>query len=165
MRRGLTMVETLVSLGILSALLLVVAAWTRVASQAGGAAAATGHWEFAATAVLDLIHLDLASGDTVPARTRRRDAEELVTVEDDALRIRTRSTGTGDARGPAIHSYVLRSGLLQREQRAFDGSHQQRPLLEKVSAWICEIDEEQRLLSIAITTHDGTLVRRIFEVP
>ena len=165
MRRGLTMVETLVSLGILSALLLVVAAWTRVATQASAAAAATGHWELAAEAVLDLIHVDLESGDAVPARPGRGQPDQRVAVEDGALRIRTRSTGTGDARGSAIHSYILRSGTLRREQRADDGNHRERPLLDDVSAWTCEIDKEERLLSIAITTHAGTLVRRIFRLP
>ncbi len=165
MRRGLTMVETLVSLGILSALLLVVAAWTRVATQAGAAAAAMGHWELAAEAVLDLIHVDLKSGDAVPARPRRGQPDERVAVEDGALRIRTRSTGIGDARGSAIHSYILRSGTLRREQRADDVNHRERPLLDEVSAWTCEIDEDQRLLAITITTHEGTLVRRIFRLP
>ena len=126
---------------------------------------ATGHWALAAEAVLDLIHVDLESGDTVQAGPGRGQPDERVAVEDGALRIRTRSTGTGDARGSAIHRFILRSGTLRRQQRADDVDHRERPLLDEVSTWTCEIDEQERLLSIAISTHTGALVERSFRLP
>lgn len=164
MRRGLTMVEMLVSLSILSALLLVVAAWTRVATQAGGEAAGSARWALAAEAVMDLIQVDLASGDVEPAGRRRGRADERVAVEDGALRIRTRSTVTGDAEGSAVYSYALRSGTLRRARRA-DGAARERPLIDEVGDWTCEIDVQERLLSVAITAREGAVVRRSFHLP
>lgn len=99
-RRGLTLVEVLASLALLSA--IAAAALAVVQSSSRTAATTTKHiaWDHAADAVIASIAADLAAGDFDPIGDRAR-ADPRVRIQDDggrrALSIRTRGPA-GDVR-------------------------------------------------------------------
>ncbi len=84
-QEGLTLIELLATLGLLSALSLAALSWTQVAGQAVRSAAPS-RWETAVNAVFRRIHDDLVTGDF------HRDSDGgKVNLSEKRVRIRTRS--------------------------------------------------------------------------
>ena len=164
MRRGLTMLELLVAVGLLSALLLATASWTRVAARSSTSTAEPMRWRVAAEAVLSLIHDDLATGDFANVGRRGRNQAPRVEVTYGTLRINTRSVAPGDVIGSVTNRYTLDSfsGELQLDQRTRLGRRSARLLLDGVSKWKCELDEEKDILTISIVSNDATGVGRSY---
>ena len=177
MRRGLTMVELLLAVSLLTPITLAIAAWTQVAARASAVAAEPMRWRAAAEAALQLIHDDLVTGDFAggfsgPQSGGRSDQKPRVEVVDGTLRIRTRATpgswtAPGGVTGPATHSYIFDafSGELRLRQRTAHGEQRTRPLLDRVRQWQCEIDQEHNLLTIVITSIQGRNVARSYVLP
>ncbi len=168
MRRGLTMLELLLALSLLSAIMLATASWTQVAARASADAIYPVRWRAAAEAVLQLIHDDLVTGDFTDTQRGRRNQNARVEVVDGAIRIRTRAVGnTGDVTGLAIHRYAFDafSGQLQLDQRTVTGERYTRPLLDHVQEWQCVIDEEQNLLTVTITSSEESVIARSYILP
>ncbi|MCH8151425.1 MAG: hypothetical protein IH830_03515 [Planctomycetes bacterium] len=195
MRRGLTMIELLLAVSLLTPITLAIAAWTQVAARASASAAEPMRWRAAAEAALQLIHDDLVTGDFSGDFSSgfsgaqiggRSDQKPRVEVVDGMLRIRTRATpgswtapppapGTvtpgrvtpGSVTGPATHRYIFDafSGELRLQQRSAHGEQCTRPLLDRVRQWQCEIDHEHNLLTIAITSIQGPDVARSYVLP
>ncbi len=161
MTRGLTIVEMLVALGLLSALMLSLAAWTRVAGGMSAGSVEAVRWRQAAETVFVLVHDDLAAGDLTE--------EDRVEVKDGVLEISTRPTSVGDfrERGPVRHRYVRDAfcGRLDREGRTDREERRTRPLIDDVSKWVCEIDEEHSILRVTITSVTGTTLTRSYPLP
>ncbi len=167
MRRGLTMVELLLAVSLLTPITLAIAAWTQVAARASASAAEPMRWQAAASAVLQLIHDDLIIGDFAEGPTDRSSQQSHVEVVDGALHIRTRTVGSEVIIGPSLHRYILDafSGQLRLGQQTLDGKLSTRPLLDRVQEWQCIIDEEQDLLIATITSRDGSVVTRSYLLP
>ncbi len=160
--RGTTMLELLVALVLLSALVFTLAAWTRVAGGLSAGSVETVRWRHAAEAVLSLVHDDLSAGDLKE--------EERVEVKDTVLEISTRPTSIRDFRGPVRHRYVLDafSGRLALETVTDRNERRTRPLIDGVGTWLCEIDEEQSVLLVRITSVGGvggTTLTRSYPLP
>ena len=132
MRRGLTMVELLLAVSLLTPITLAIAAWTQVAARASASAAEPMRWRAAAEAALQLIHDDLVTGDFAEGPTDPSSHESHVEVDDGSLRIRTRAVGSEVIIGPSLHRYILDalSGELRLRQRTLDGKLSTRPLLD-----------------------------------
>lgn len=179
MRRGLTMVELLLAVSLLTPITLAIAAWTQVAARASASAAEPMRWRAAAEAALQLIHDDLVTGDFSGGPTDRSSQQSRVEVVDGMLRIRTRATPgswtapapgrvtPGSVTGPATHRYIFDafSGELRLRQRTAHGAQSIRTLLDRVRQWQCEIDHEHNLLTIAITSIRGPAVARSYVLP
>ena len=168
MRRGLTMVELLVALSLLSAVMLAVASWTQVTARASADAAEPVRWRAAAENVLRLIHDDLVTGDFAgdsSAEGRGRTPSPRVEVFVGELRLRTRAAGAGaGAIGPVTRRYAFDalSDELRLHQATAQGISTTRLLLDRVEEWQCSIDEEEKLLTVGITSSDGTVVTRSY---
>ncbi|MCH8342417.1 MAG: hypothetical protein IH983_00330 [Planctomycetes bacterium] len=176
MRRGLTMIELLLAVSLLTPITLAIAAWTQVAARASASAAEPMRWRAAAEAALQLIHDDLVTGDFAEGPTDSSSQESRVEVVDGMLRIRTRATpgswtapapAPGTVTGPATHHYIFDafSGELRLRQRSAHGAQSTRPLLDRVRQWRCEIDHEHNLLTIAVTSIQGRNVARSYVLP
>ncbi len=162
--RGMTMLELLMALAILSALVLTLAAWTRVAGDLSAASAAEMRWRHAAEAVLALVHDDLAAGDLQGDQDQER-----VEIKDTVLRISTRPTTEGDIRGRGLvrHRYLLDplSARLALESMTDRDERRTRPLIDGVGGWVCEIDEERSVLRVTIESVEGTALTRSYHLP
>ena len=162
MRRGLTMVELLVSLALLGSLMVAVSAWVAAATGAVVASAGPLRWQAAADRVHRRIHEDLLIGDETSGETRVR-------VVNGELEIRTRATGFGEPLGPVAHVYRLhrgaQRGLFKVEERSADGKRVRRRLLEGVAEFRCEIDEDGRTLSVTIEPAGGEARKWRFDLP
>ena len=166
MRRGLTMIEVLVALGLLSALVLTLTSWIQTTARAA-ALAEPVRWRVAAEAVLQLIHDDLMTGDFLSEQQRRRRRHPRVMVENGSLRIDTRGVQGGDEIGATVHRYkldALRSEL-GRTNEPKRGRHTTRLLLDDVRNWNCRIDEERTMLTVIITSDAGQSIQRSYLRP
>ena len=166
MRRGLTMIEVLVALGLLSALVLTLTSWIQTTARAGTLAEPM-RWRVATEAVLQLIHDDLMTGDFLSEQPRRRRRQPRVIVEDGSLRIRTRAVQGGDEIGPTVHRYELDALTreLGRSNEPKRGRHTTRLLLDDVRNWSCRIDEERTMLIVSITSDTGQSIQRSYLRP
>lgn len=167
MRRGLTMVELLLALSLLTGIMVAIASWTQVTARASTAVAGPLHWRSAARAVLQLIHDDLVSGDFGEPKGRRPNQKARVEVVGDVLRIRTRLVGLRDHAGPVAHEYRFEasSGEVRLGQRSGQGRSSTRLLLDQVHAWQATFDDENRVLTVTITSTGGTTAKRSYILP
>lgn len=158
-RRGLTMVELLLALALLAGLMVAVASWTQIAGLSGSELARPMRWRVAAEAVLQLIHDDLVTGDFADEEAA---SSPRVRVADDALSIDSREASIG----PVVCQYVLDtySGRLLRRLPG-SGHRSDRVLIDEVTRFACEIDEEQTELHIEIASRDGDAVSRRYLLP
>ncbi len=158
--RGLTMVELLVALALLSAITLGVSSWVSATARASTTVAEPVRWASAAEAALERIHDDVMVGDfdesDESAENRR------VQVDGDILRIRTRSSWINDVSGVVIHEYVLDriSSELQLVQRADGGKEHRHLLVEQVDSWSAQLDEETSVLVVTIVSANGVTRER-----
>lgn len=165
-RRGLTMIEVLVALGLLSALMLTVTSWIQTTVRATTLAEPM-RWRVAAQAVLQLIHDDLMTGDILTEQQRRGSQQPRVSVQNDSLRIHTRAVQDDDATGPTIHRYELDTFTdeLGRTNEPKRGRHATRLLLDDVAQFNCYIDEKRTMLAVSITSDSGQSIQRSFLLP
>ncbi len=165
-RRGLTMIEVLVALGLLSALMLTVTSWIQTTVRASTLAEPM-RWRVAAEAVLRLIHDDLMTGDFEAEQQRRRNRQPRVMVENGSLRIVTRASSSGGGGGETVHHYALDAftGELTRTHGPKLGRKTTRLLLGKVDAWLCAQDEQRTVLTVSITSDAGQSIQRSFLLP
>lgn len=165
-RRGLTMVEILVALGLLSALMLTVTSWIQTTARAS-ALAEPMRWRIAAQAVLQLIHDDLMTGDFEAGQQRRRSRQPRVMVESDSLRIDTRTGQAGEETGPTTHHYELDtfSDELAMTSEPKRARHTTRLLLDDVDRFTYHIDEERTMLTVSITSSSDQSIRRSYLLP
>src|SRR5262245_41706525 len=102
MRRALTMIEPLLALSLLSMLMLAIASWHQTSERASSSVPGPVQWRTAATAVLQLVHDDVISGDFKSKDKgkggRQPDLSRFV-ISSESLEIVTRD------RGEAKHRY------------------------------------------------------------
>ena len=160
MRRGLTMIELLLSLSLLSLIALAVASWTHVAADAAAGVSQPRRWLTAAEAVLQLIHDDVAGSAGGQSR------EPPVRAADGALEIQTRSTAPGELVGAVTsrYSHEPASGRLVLRQRTPDGRESTRLLLDRVEQWQVGIDKEKSTLNVRIASQERQ-ASRSFALP
>ena len=158
-QQGMTLVEVLVSLGLLSAVMLGVVSWTQVSGRELAAAVEPARWERAAAAVLQSIQDDLLIGDfqAEGAETPR------VRIDEGQLVIPTRR-GSHPG-GPLVREYAFDRAagtLVATERTRVERRPDQtaaRLLLGDVADWRCSLEDEVLRVEILSTTGKW-LVRR-----
>ena len=96
MRRGLTLLELVVSIGLLVALMSVVAGWIGIAAEATSGAGESTTWSNRARTVLRLIHDDIQTFDITERMPQREDIHSArIHVANQSLTITTREPATG----------------------------------------------------------------------
>lgn len=162
MRRGLTMLELLFSLALLTVVMLTAGSWIRLVSATGTLVAGPARWEAAAHAALQLVEDDILVADFhVPGR------DALVEVAAGGLILRTRLACAGDPSGLLQHRYSLDPGqdALRLEERTSTNSVHTRRLLNDVASWSCQHDKDRNVLSITIVSNDGVTVSKRYRLP
>ena len=159
MKRGLTLIELLVALSLLSLIVLASSAWIRITAGSAAQESTLVHQSTAAQAVLRLIHSDLITGDF----NRAENADPRVRIEGNRLQIDTRVPETG----LITHSYRYdpSSGHLLREAHSPHTLQSPRPLLEGVTNWTCTLAEDDSLLTVALTFADKKITQQSFTIP
>jgi prepilin-type N-terminal cleavage/methylation domain-containing protein len=170
MRRGLTMLELLISLALLALMLGVVMTWTRTAANAS-VLIQPARLRHAAQAVFDLIQQDLLVGDFPTESQRQRSqgpsGQDRIEIADGAL-LRVRTRGCTPASGGAVtHEY--RFDPQRRELSLVGIDHQghraePRLLVDGIDQWTCDLDDEHFTLTITIITADGVEHTRRFKL-
>ena len=161
MRRGLTMVETLLALSLLAVVMVAVISWIGVTARTGALAAEPARWRAAADAILSLVADDVTTGDFGSQAPRR-----TVQVIGRVLEIHTRRRGAAPA-GSIVRRYRLdeRIGELQVQDRSQSGRRTTRTVLTGVDEWTCAIDDERRVLSVTIASDRGWSTTGRFPLP
>lgn len=167
MKRGLTMIELLVSLSIFSGVMLGVVSWIETSTRTSSLVEPL-RWQVAAEAVLQLIHDDLIIGDFPTDRERRRrNTPPQVTVSNNVLEIQTRSQAPGQSASSATHRYSIDrlAGTLMRSAQYPRGRRDKRLLLDNVSQWSCTINDEAQTLRVSITSENNQITIRSYRLP
>src|SRR5262245_45979586 len=101
--RGLTLIEILVAVGLMSLVMIAAASWIQTTTRASSEFATPARWEVAAQAVLALIHDDICTGDFESHRQAKDGIRlERARVNDGRLSIMTRGHGE-----PCTHEFTL----------------------------------------------------------
>lgn len=158
-QQGMTLVEVLVSLGLLSAVMLAVVSWTQVSGRELALAIEPARWERAAAAVLQSIQDDLLIGDF------QGNGEQSPRVRIDAGQLVIPTRRGSYPGGPLVREYAIdrAAGTLIATERT---SVERRPdhtkarlLLGDVADWRCSLEGE--ILRVEIVSIAGRrLVRR-----
>lgn len=164
-RRGMTIIETLASLGLLSALIVVCVGWMTTTLSRQDHAAEEARWHRSAQSVLDLIGHDLFNHDALDPAHRGRTPRVL--VEADTLHIRTRDRGRlGTARFMLdTNGDLVRLGPDHSSGAQYGSTRV--PLLGGLAGWTASIDEpgEDRVLPVlhvALESDRGWAARRAY---
>lgn len=160
MRHGLTLIETVLTIGLLATLAVALSSWLAVTSRSYAGHARSIEWRAAAESVLGVIAEDVAIRDLVP------DQRDRVEVHGGLLRIRTRSRGPADDRGEAIHEYELNPALGELRMSVRGSAHDRAEhlLADHVAGVEWDLDEDRRLLSVVISSGDGEQVARVYRL-
>jgi prepilin-type N-terminal cleavage/methylation domain-containing protein len=152
MRRGLTIIETLAALALLSGLAVAGTAWMALSMRAAEDVGADVRWRAAANATLQLIHDDLRKGAVL--------GRPPVRVQADRLFIPTRHEGR-----PVEREYALdtSAGKLLITDRDVTGSLSRRVLLGDVTRLDLGLDRASGALLVRIHSKDS--VQRRFLIP
>ncbi len=170
-RRGMTILELLLALALLGVLCALLTSWLVTVSRLSAEHGPRMEWRSAAARVLDGIADDLTCADFEIADRRLKILPRVEVLEPSRLRIRTRSTTTqppGNP-GPATHEFrfdrIAETVSVTITSTSRSTSPEVRRLLSSVADWQVELDEEQRVLSVTIVSHQGDTSNRRFTWP
>lgn len=167
-RRGLTIVELLLALALLSGLAAAAVAWTTSSVASGRALQARARWETAAAATLDMLGEDLSSGDVSGRRLDRDGVPDWIVVEQDRFAIQIRfAPYSGQER--VRYELDPETGVLSRSFLA-DGVERGRPRVllgdvARIASRIrASIPEERRpaSLNVELTARSGWTRGRVY---
>jgi prepilin-type N-terminal cleavage/methylation domain-containing protein len=158
MTRGMTLIEVLISLALLTAVVSAAAAWTTIVGHATSTTLEPSRWRSAARNALQLIHDDILTGDFEPPKQPRENADPTVTTEDGTLSIRSRIASPD---GVAKMRHYRLDAMTQTLTTTIETDLQeQRRLMTGVDEFSCAIDDEHTLLAVTIaSTQFGSLSR------
>ncbi|MFG0243481.1 MAG: prepilin-type N-terminal cleavage/methylation domain-containing protein [Phycisphaerales bacterium JB054] len=171
MRHGMTMVELLLALALLSGLALACVSWTATASRALATEGGRASWRAAAERSLDLVDGAFAVED-VGLRTGggRRERGPRVEIGDGWITVGTRAAVPGDKPLVAVAIQlrvadgVLRAAWLDHEGRELAS----RPLLGDITALDVasqELEDRRVLLTLRLVHRAGASVERTWRLP
>lgn len=164
MKRGLTLIELLLALSLLSAVMVAGAEMIATAARVQSAVITPLQWEAAAGAALQLIHDDILTGDfAAESQPRRRKTEPAVQILEGKLHILTRSPAQGEAR----HVFRLdsRTSTLRLMIDGKAKHNMATPLLDHIKTFECELNRERSLLTVTLSSTDGQHVSRRYRTP
>lgn len=185
--RGMTLVEVVLALALLSTLAVAAMSWATVSARIARTVDDRTDRESAARNVLRLIGDDLRTFDREedPARARsqaRRSREarsDRVRIEGSALVVRTRDPGASGITVEHRYGFDASTGTLRLAgpygsslhtrpsgpERLTSGGGHGRELMGGVASFECSIDEQIRTLTVAIDIDGGGRVSRSFLLP
>jgi prepilin-type N-terminal cleavage/methylation domain-containing protein len=149
--RGMTMLEVLLALTLLSTVSVAVATWLEISGRMSRDVDGQVAWERSAAAALRQIESDLLVGDL-----RQREDEPRVEVIPRGVRIRTRATGIGSV----TREYVLEPEESRLVRRDASSRSEERLLLVGVEAIACGWDEAEEILSVELVSDRGRTMGR-----
>lgn len=157
MKRGLTMVELLLALILLSAVMTGAATWMQLAARSAASSAQSCRAANTAQAAMRLVQLDLTQGDFQLAG-HAESSPPRVQCELHNLKIKTRAL----AGGPATHEFRFDegNGELTLIEHVPSTSHAREPrvLLRHVQAFDCRLESDVRELSVSLLVKDTQAV-------
>jgi len=167
MNRGMTMVELLLALALLSGLMLACVSWTTAASRALATEGGRASWRAAAERAVELVDETLAVEDA--GLRARGDRGPRVALGDMSIDVRTRAAVMADR--PAVAAAmrlrltdgVLRADWLDAEGRVLAS----RPLLGEVAALEVdtqELEDRRVLLTLRLVHSAGASVERAWHL-
>jgi prepilin-type N-terminal cleavage/methylation domain-containing protein len=159
-RRGLTLLEVILSLSLLSMLCMVAAGWSSLAAAV--TARDDPGPDHAVRSVLARIHDDLVAGDWPAVRASRR-ARPRVIVDPGRLSVATRAPGLGPIRREYVFDPV--TGELHRRDTDAAGREVARRLLDQVHEFACRLDVEDGTLTVSIRVDRSPPRTRRYRVP
>lgn len=155
MRSGMTLVEMLVTIALLSVVIVVMTTWTILAAKSQILISEALAWRTAAETSLQRIHEDIVSGSW----SERVELEPRVTARNGELLIRSRSENGGSVLY-RYHADAI-SGTLRRTTGAAGGES----LVNQVNEFNCRLDQKKRLLSVTLTDSAGRQLYRGYRIP
>ena len=175
--RGLTMIELLLAVSLLSLIVLAAASWTEIAAHAATGPLKSTRWRLAAQSVLRRIQEDFETGDFELADQPVGSSSPALPLmprwsfREGALEVKTRDAlGNGHkAARPAMHIYTFDRISHRMDLRAqLVGAQSSmrgvvtRPLLEDVESFECSIDKRTLKLKVAIASVNGVTASRMY---
>lgn len=161
-RRGITLIELLATLSLLTILSIVSVSWMTTVLRSQSRLTSQASWHRASVAVLDLIGQDVLTVDRLD--TGGRSNTPRIVVEDNILRIRAR-----DHEGLSTQQYSFDEGSseLHRQYQGQRRQADQVALLGDTQAFVCELmlPSEERampILTVSLVANDGREVHRAF---
>lgn len=171
MRRGLTMIELLLALSLLSLITLTAASWTQIAARAVTGPVESARWRAMAETVLQRIAEDLAIGDFDPVEADATGANQnqprRVSIHDGILEIKTRdhAGGTAPIVGQAKHLYKFDPSKRHLELAVQAESREiVRPLLDDIETFECTPDAKSGRFRVTISSRDKVIVTRTYRL-
>jgi prepilin-type N-terminal cleavage/methylation domain-containing protein len=167
-RRGLTMIEMLLAVALLSAVVAAAASWIAVAGRLGTSAAKPQRQRLSMEAAFALIAEDLVTGDFDPPE-RPSSEPPRVRVQPGVLEIDTRAGTTCAYRLDHVTHRLER--IERSASQRSTGAGASRPLLENVGEFTCALDDEKRTLEVTLAIAGvqddapAELMRRRYRLP
>jgi len=161
-RRGITLVELLVTLSLLTIMSVVSVSWMTTVLGAQTRLTSQADWHRASIAVLDLIGQDMLTVDRLDAGSRSRTPR--IVVEDNTLSIRTRNDN-----GVGTQRYIFDPNTHQIRRQRVGERAQSNPtaLLGDTQVFECVLafpsdERAMPLLSVSLVANDGREVHRTY---
>lgn len=161
-RRGISLIEMLVTISILSLLMIVSVSWMTTMLRSQDVAGNNANWKRASSALLDRIAEDIHAVDRLEARSRQSGAR--IIVEGSVLRIETR-----DQQGLSVNRYIFNQelGAVHRIDQSASEALYPIPLLGDVGSFECmmNLPSESRLVPtmiVSLQSMNGISARRTF---
>lgn len=166
-RRGLTFIELLLALALLSAVVAAVAAWIETSARTIAAVDGPMRWERAVGKVMRLIEEDLRRVSPAVIASRQEDTRSTVPVTIDVNRLVIPSpeisSRNGDRHGNEQEQFATyerdpTTKTLTRSLR----DNQPRPLLDGVDAFAVTLSDDEPMLTVWLRSERGDEMQRRF---
>jgi len=160
---GLTLIEVLVSMALLTGVFIAVGAWIEVTASASSSISTPLQWQQAADVTMRVIADDLHTGDFTAEPIHDNQPRVEVNENTGALTIDTRIAGHGPV--SVIIEHNSETNRLMRIVRANEQAVASRVLIGDVSDWQCALNDEQTQVAVTIESTNGQSVFRGFALP
>lgn len=167
--RGITLVELLLALGLLTGIILATTSWIQITAATSTHIIKPLRWQQSATAVLQLIHDDLMTGEfpideSLPINIELR-ANTLSVIKNSTT---NKYEGSSKRRNTRVQKVAYQldawSHQLSRIVQKQDTTNE-RLILTSVGEMECEVDEELGILTVSLLSSGGDEVQREYRLP
>lgn len=160
---GLTLIEVLVSMALLTGVFVAVGAWIEITASAASSISEPLQWNQTAEATLRVIGDDLNTGDFETETTDYSEPRIEVDENTGALTFDARTAGHGAVTIEIKHDN--NTNQLVRNVRQNQQTIASRVLIGAVQNWQCAVNEEATQLTIMIESINGHTAQRSFALP
>lgn len=161
-RRGITLVELLATLSLLTIMSVVSVSWMTTVLRAQSRSTSQADWHRASIAVLDLIGQDVLTVDRLDTGNRSRTPR--IVVEDNTPRIRTRNDN-----GVGTQRYILdpNTHQIRRQREGYRARSNPIALLGDTQVFECVLvlpsdERAMPMLNVSLVANDGREVHRAY---